>query len=209
MSMPASIGKVTGIVSRQGIAGPELLLLEHPYFGNQFPAGTMEEGESPEDAVLREVAEETGLTGVAIAEYMGYAEEHPPPGTAIIGEWTHAYARPDPTSFDWAYLRRGIQVAISRRAGGFSQVTYVEHDREPDPEYVTMQITGWVPDDVLVTRQLRHCFHLTHGGHTEERWRVFSDNHVFTVFWAPIGDLPDIIHFQVRWLEYLPESLRP
>jgi hypothetical protein len=100
-------------------------------------------------------------------------------------------------------------VSISRRSAGFSQVTYIEHDRVPDPEYVTMQITGWVPDDVLVAKEIRHFHHLTFSGQTADRWHVFSDNHAFTLFWAPIGDLPDIIYPQSQWLEYLPESLRP
>lgn len=211
--MPQSIGKVTAFVTRQGLAGPELLLFEHPYAGNQIPAGTMEEGESPEDAVIREVAEETGLTEVSVAGYLGSAEWQPPPGSAIIGDWTHAYARPDPTSFDWAYLRRGCVVRVSRRSAGFAQVTYVEHDRVPDPEYVTMQITGWVPDDVLVAKEIRYFYHLTYDGHTKDRWHVFSDNHTFTLFWAPIrgsiSDLPDIVYPQNGWLAYLPKSLCP
>lgn len=39
----------------------ELLLFMHPNAGIQFPAGTVEEGELPEQAVLREVAEKTGI----------------------------------------------------------------------------------------------------------------------------------------------------
>ena len=43
-----------------------LLLFTHlnaPEAGIQVPAGTIEAGESPEEAVLREVFEETGLSG--------------------------------------------------------------------------------------------------------------------------------------------------
>lgn len=54
--------------------GHRLLLLAHPDHtdaGLQVPAGTMEPGETPEDAVLREAWEETGLDALVIAEFLG------------------------------------------------------------------------------------------------------------------------------------------
>ena len=117
---------------------------------------------------------------------------------------TTVYARPDVTSFDWARLRRGIPVVLTgRSAAGFTQVTYEEPDRVPDPQYVTMCITGWVPDDVLAGAQRRHFFLLAFDGQTDERWTVFTDSHTFTLFWAPLTDLPEIVHPQDEWLVFL------
>ncbi len=51
-----------------------LLVFRHTAFpeaGIQVPAGTMEPGESPESAVLREAQEETGLRGLKIQAYLG------------------------------------------------------------------------------------------------------------------------------------------
>jgi 8-oxo-dGTP pyrophosphatase MutT (NUDIX family) len=42
--------------------------------GIQVPAGTLEPGELPADAVLREAREETGLSGLRIVRYLGAAE---------------------------------------------------------------------------------------------------------------------------------------
>ncbi|CAN0515446.1 unnamed protein product, partial [Phaeothamnion confervicola] len=42
-----------------------------PEAGVQLPAGTMEAGETPEDAVLREAFEETGLAGLRIVRFLG------------------------------------------------------------------------------------------------------------------------------------------
>ncbi len=57
------------------VTGPRgLLILEHPQHpeaGLQVPGGTMEGGENPEHAVLREVREETGLTGIKIISCLG------------------------------------------------------------------------------------------------------------------------------------------
>jgi 8-oxo-dGTP diphosphatase len=51
-----------------------LLVFRHTAFpeaGIQVPAGTLEPGESPESAVLREALEETGLRGLKIQAYLG------------------------------------------------------------------------------------------------------------------------------------------
>ena len=44
----------------------------HPGTGTQVPAGTIEPGETPEQAVLRECAEETGLTGFAVLRLLDH-----------------------------------------------------------------------------------------------------------------------------------------
>jgi 8-oxo-dGTP pyrophosphatase MutT (NUDIX family) len=56
------------ITKRKALAyitwGNSLLVFRHPHVpaaGIQVPGGTIEEGESPEEAVLREAIEETGL----------------------------------------------------------------------------------------------------------------------------------------------------
>jgi len=205
--MPTAIEKVTAFVTRPTAAGLGLLLLEHPFAGIQIPAGTVEE-ETPEEAVLREVTEETGIDSAVIRRYLGREETPLPEGQRIIAAPTKVYARPDATSFDWAYLRRGIQVGVNRRERGFSQVTYEEPDRVPDPRYVTMSITGWVPDGVLADTHIRHFFHLEYDGPSQERWKAFSDNHTFTLFWAPLSDLPEIIPPQNEWLAFLHKGLR-
>ncbi len=48
---------------------PELLVFDHvglPEAGTQIPAGGVQPGEGPEQAVVREVAEETGLFDVCV-----------------------------------------------------------------------------------------------------------------------------------------------
>ena len=201
------IEKVTAYVTRSTEAGLELLLLEHPFAGIQIPAGTVEQ-ETPEQAALREVAEETGLHSVTVRRYMGSEEERLPQGQRIIAAPTKVYARADTTSFDWATLRKGIRVTANRQERGFTQVTYEEPDRVPDPQFITMSITGWVPDGVLADTCTRHFYHLEVGGPSEERWTVSSDNHTFTLFWAPLAALPEIIAPQDAWLVHLQRGLR-
>ncbi|MCY4437420.1 MAG: NUDIX domain-containing protein [Chloroflexi bacterium] len=70
--MTKTVKKVVAYITR----GDELLVFTHrdfPEAGVQVPAGTVEEGETLDVAVLREVHEETGLSRTAfrIATYLG------------------------------------------------------------------------------------------------------------------------------------------
>ncbi|MGB3305682.1 MAG: NUDIX domain-containing protein [Thermomicrobiales bacterium] len=71
----ASIGSASGSASGGTSEGRNRLLLvahpDHPKAGVQMPAGTMEPGEAPEDAALREAREEAGLAGLVIAGLLG------------------------------------------------------------------------------------------------------------------------------------------
>ena len=54
--------------------GHRLLVFTHPdapEAGTQVPAGTIEHGETPEDAALREAREETGLSLLTVVRFLG------------------------------------------------------------------------------------------------------------------------------------------
>ena len=112
--MPEAIEKVAAFITRETKDGLELLLFKHPYAYNQLPAGTVEPGETPEAAVLREAFEETGLEPLSIREYLGCEEVQLPDGNRVILTSTRVFARPDITS-----LRLGL--FASRRPGYYTQ----------------------------------------------------------------------------------------
>ena len=60
------IRKVVACLIRPGRSGPELLVFTHPDGSVQIPKGTLEDGESAEAAVLRELREESGISEAAI-----------------------------------------------------------------------------------------------------------------------------------------------
>ncbi|MBI5033619.1 MAG: NUDIX domain-containing protein [Chloroflexi bacterium] len=186
-----------------------MLLLAHPYAGNQFPSGTVEENETLDHAVLREVAEEAGLVApqVRIVKQIDALDDNLSEQTRIVTRKTKVYARPDATSFDWAEFRRGVWVNVEREQNGFTQVTYEELDDYPNGNYVSYRITGWVPSDALTAKQRRHFFHLIADGDTPETWTQFSDNHTFRLFWSPLAALAEIVYPQNRQFEYVRNEL--
>jgi 8-oxo-dGTP pyrophosphatase MutT (NUDIX family) len=198
-----AIEKVTAFVARAAGVGQELLLFTHPYAGVQIPAGTVEPDETPQAAALREAREETGLFHLTDVRYLGCEELDLPQGMRAILEGHTVYARPDETSFDWARLPRGTWVRLLREVPGWSQITFEEPDRLPDPQYASYQITGWVPAQVLAARQRRFFYLLEYRGETPRRWTVATDHHTFELFWAPLARLPEIIPPQDGWLRYL------
>lgn len=52
--------------------GGEVLFVEHPERGWEIPGGHLEENESPEEALVRELREETGLDGTLISWNRSY-----------------------------------------------------------------------------------------------------------------------------------------
>lgn len=75
--VPGSVGLVSQIASKvvaYVTHHRRLLVFTHrdfPEAGVQVPAGTVEPGEAPEAAVLREAREETGLSDLVLVRYLG------------------------------------------------------------------------------------------------------------------------------------------
>jgi 8-oxo-dGTP pyrophosphatase MutT (NUDIX family) len=70
--MPRIVRKAFAYVTHND----RLLIFSHPLepeAGLQVPAGTMDDGETPEQAVLREAAEETALESLRIVRFLGEA----------------------------------------------------------------------------------------------------------------------------------------
>jgi 8-oxo-dGTP pyrophosphatase MutT (NUDIX family) len=200
---PATIHKVTALITCRWAKEDYLLVFQHPFAGIQIPAGTVEAGEDIVVAARREAWEETGLTELGEGVYLGQKEEALPTGKALIAVTSVAYSRPDSTSFNWATIRNGIAVQVEREESGFTQVTYEEWDRMDDPQYITFRITGWVPSHVLCQRPQRHFFHFETPADPTKRWEISTDHHRFQLFWASLSALPQIVYTQAGWVSML------
>jgi 8-oxo-dGTP pyrophosphatase MutT (NUDIX family) len=66
--------KVQCYITREHAGSMQVLVFEHldyPSAGIQVPAGSIEQGEAPEQAALREAWEESGVQGLRVQRYLG------------------------------------------------------------------------------------------------------------------------------------------
>ncbi|MFN8490438.1 MAG: NUDIX domain-containing protein [Caldilineaceae bacterium] len=68
--------KVCPVVLRQRGDDRQILAFRHPKAGTQLIKGTLERDERPEEGVLRELAEESGIAHAAVGEKIGELEIH-------------------------------------------------------------------------------------------------------------------------------------
>ncbi len=102
--------KVVAYIVRDG----HLLVFRHTddasidQSGIQVPAGSVKDGERPEEAVLREAYEETGLTGLRIVRYLGAGEyDMRPYAPAIhVRHYFHLAVEADQVPQQWIHEER-------------------------------------------------------------------------------------------------------
>ncbi|HUP26956.1 MAG TPA: NUDIX domain-containing protein [Chloroflexia bacterium] len=148
--MPLRLKKVLAYITRRADDRRELLVFTHrdfPGAGLQVPAGTVKDGEDVKKALLREVAEETGLTSFAEVNELGtYDYPHPVSGNVHERHVFHLEATSDLLEtwewletgggempeeegivfvFRWANLREDIQLAGGQ--GDFLHLLQAQH----------------------------------------------------------------------------------
>jgi 8-oxo-dGTP pyrophosphatase MutT (NUDIX family) len=199
-----NVEKVTSLVLRTTQAGEEILVFQHPAAGLQLPAGTVEDGESPEAAAFREVLEETGLSDIQLVKKLGVEEMHLPSNTCILRQASMLYPQPSYEPAGNQSIGRGWRVESGETRSGFTLVTYDEWNLNQTPPELLWQLEGWLPSDLLSTEIRRH-FYLFHcQAQTPAGWDQLADmGYTFHVHWLPLQPPPGLIKEQVHWLDHL------
>ncbi|NTW43409.1 MAG: NUDIX hydrolase [Anaerolineaceae bacterium] len=199
------IEKVTAFIIRPGKSGSDILIFEHPRAGVQLPAGTVELGESPEDALIREVLEETGLRQIEIIKKIAVDHQFTDPDLAILTQTMRCFSRAAQTAQRTGPLfTRGMWVKIFERKVGFTHINYEETDLNQKPPKLLEKVDGWLPSEFLTHELTRHFYLLHVLEETTESWQIRSDRgNIFRLHWVPLNPKPVLIEAQDSWLDYL------
>jgi 8-oxo-dGTP pyrophosphatase MutT (NUDIX family) len=216
----APLAKVTAFVTRGATPSRELLVFRHPLAGVQIPAGTVEAGESAATAALRETSEETGLTAVTVAAYLGARRSILRNDLRGVMRRAALLTRPGPDAPvadapSWFLgLRRGLFVRLLQEEGGWAEVAFEEFD---DPAHLAAaparRMVGWLPSDAVTASVERHFFHLTAAAPTFATWVQHAEEWEFRfeLFWVPLAHPVVIDHLvpsQAAWLDEYAGRLR-
>lgn len=102
-----NIRKAFAYITRHSAQGDEVLVFAHtdPDSGIQVPKGTIEQGETPEEAALREAYEETGLVGLELVPHLATDTVHFPddPGNDRVHERHFYQLRATQTPERWRH----------------------------------------------------------------------------------------------------------
>jgi 8-oxo-dGTP pyrophosphatase MutT (NUDIX family) len=205
-----TVHKVTAFVTRGDGQERELLVFRHPRAGIQLPAGTVEAGEPIEAAVLREVQEETGLTGIVIIAGLGTVPEAMGPDGRMITTRISLRAEPRETAagidvslgrdYIVSEMGRGLTVRQMRDEtgylveDGYAKIGYDRYDIRGSHDWVLREtVVGWVPLDTITADVQRHLFHLRTTGPTPARWVHHGDVPDCELYWVPLSRDPGLV----------------
>jgi len=203
--------KITAFILRPGLQGPQILAFQHPGAGLQLPAGTVEPGETPDAAALREAGEETGLTRLRLVVKLGVEPVNAPAGQAWLLRSLRPLQQPHPRAAEAAQIiARAWPVTVEQRSGEYAHITYTERDLNHTPPAFEWYVSGWVPTADLTAVQTRHFYHLEACAPTDPGWSLRADRgHVFQFAWLPLDPPPALIPPQDGWLRHLPAPPAP
>ncbi len=126
-SYPRPAVTVDAVILRKNVAQTELLLIrrKNPPFEGQwaFPGGFVEMDEDLDEAVAREIFEETGLKDLQFSQFRAYGNPKRDPRhrtitivfTAWLDEEQQAVAADDAAEVDWFSLNHFTKLAFDHR----------------------------------------------------------------------------------------------
>jgi 8-oxo-dGTP pyrophosphatase MutT (NUDIX family) len=92
--------KVCPVILRKKEGIQQILAFRHPLAGRQLMKGTLEPGERPAEAVLRELAEESGISQAVAVEKIGELDIH-----QVEEHWHIFLCRPNvPLQDEWSFF---------------------------------------------------------------------------------------------------------
>jgi 8-oxo-dGTP pyrophosphatase MutT (NUDIX family) len=184
-----------------------LLVFEHDHGGIQIPAGTVEPGEDPAIAAIRELAEESGVS-VSCVTHLFSLEERGDPDEGVVAAYVPLLAQPDPAA---AVVKKSMWrtwVRLHENLGEYTRVSEEKWNFDVHPPIRIGAREGFVLTSTLRSTQQRHIFRAAAPPAAPAgTWELLGDgDHIFRCRWAPLNKT-GLIAGQQAWLDRAREIL--
>lgn len=225
LSSVMNIHKVTAFITRGQGPETELLIFRHPLAGPQLPAGTVEAGETPVDAALREGREETGLAGLVAVRELAVISALVSPADRMLLVDSPLYAEPSTASATVAIdfgggvmidrLRRGLWVRALSETSDWMHAAYDTFEWSQGALELSGSTSGWLPSDACAADVGRSLWHLACNEpaldawtHTEDPGSPVIHKMGMELFWARLSEDIVLAGAQADWLTAARPHLR-
>jgi 8-oxo-dGTP pyrophosphatase MutT (NUDIX family) len=200
--------KVACFATRAGREAVELLTIRHPTAGTQVPAGTVENGETPQQAAAREFFEETKRVAVSVRKLSTLITELESPMGVLVSTPMHRDSQVQTGPPGGTFLRKGLPITILDRKAGELLVRYEERDYNVAPPSIISSVAGWVPVSAVSTTIVRYlCQVSVAPSEDASRWKVIADNQTWSLEWTPIDDGLHLFGEQQTWLKAVMDEI--
>lgn len=200
--------KVTAFILRND--NSEILLFKHRDNSIQIPSGTVESGETVEEALYREICEETGIqtSSITSVRKIDFINNDLERNELVIENFADIYSEPSFNSYKWGKLRKGITVNGVGKENDFVQIEYKEFKDETQKDIKYFTLLCWVENTSTSKLKTRHYF-IVNINCEIDNYIIETDNSVFSLFWHRIKDGNICTGNQKSWFEIMLKQLHP
>ena len=174
----------------------------------QIPSGTVESDETPQNAALRELHEETGIAYGGTPMLLKVLDANLPPDRSFMITSSVIEAQTPNGKYVEFNFRRGLPVRILTRRASSVRVAYEEFDYNQIPPKLTCSYSGIVPTTSCATLLRRHFFHMGFGDYHSrlDSWEHGADGQHWRMEWL---DLSEVVLFgeQDSWFQLTKDTL--
>jgi 8-oxo-dGTP pyrophosphatase MutT (NUDIX family) len=188
----------------------ELLVFQHPSAGLQLPAGTVEDGEEPAVAVVREVVEETGILDAEIVRLLDIEVTLLPNHQRAVRNPSRLLAEPRSDAATVEMVgRSGFLLDVGELDGLFRQVTHRDYEFVEGVFVPVRSVDGWMLDEELARRIVRHHYELRTPSPTQDRWAHSAEGEFdCELYWTEIREDIGLVASNQAWLRFVIDKLR-
>jgi len=203
----ASFKKVTAFVIRWHDDRLQMLTFLHPEAGRQLPAGSVENGEPPIDAALREVKEETGLVNIESIHLLDREEHFFSDQFGVLSKTCYLSTSPDGAAGELR-LKRGYKIVVEERQERWIKIRHDIYGTNVEGSIAVVDVKkGWVPKNYIADKLLRYFYILKVSEDGRHRWLHEADGHTFTLEWLDLEPRPVLVDVQQEWLETYADQI--